>query len=70
MRVEISNWIESRQIRSYIDDLKISLASNGRVPEAGSELDLWLTWAGEYADKVDPFIKLKMGLPIETGATP
>lgn len=70
LRVEISDWIESRQIRSYIDDLKISLAENGRVPEAGSELDLWLTWAGEYADKIDPFSKLKECLPADTKATP
>lgn len=52
-----SNWQKSKQIREYIQAVQEdAFQKNGGI-EPRSELDMWLTWAHQQADRLDPLIK-------------
>lgn len=51
---EVNNWHKSRQIRYFIHAYRESIINKHAQIEPGSELDRWLTWAGRYADELDP----------------
>jgi hypothetical protein len=47
-------WYESLTIRKYLNAVEIAAINKyGRI-EQGSEMDLWLKWAYDYANKLDP----------------
>lgn len=52
-----SNWQKGKQVRKYLQAVKEdALRKTGRI-ESGSELDEWLTWAHQQADRLDPLIE-------------
>ncbi len=52
-----SNWQKSKQLREYIQGVKEdAVRKNGGI-EPGSELDKWLTWANQQADRLDPLVE-------------
>lgn len=51
---DAESWQRSQKIRAYVDAVRADAARrHGRVP-SGSELDQWLTWATEQAERLDP----------------
>ena len=55
---EISQWVKSQQIRSYISYVQSEVIKNHGVIETGSELDKWVEWATRRADIIDPLIAI------------
>lgn len=52
-----SNWQKSKQLREYIHAVREeAIQKNGGI-EPGSELDSWLTWANQQADRFDPLVE-------------
>lgn len=52
-----SNWQKCKQIREYIQAVKEdAIRKNGGI-EPGSELDRWLSWANQQADRFDPLVE-------------
>lgn len=51
---EAASWQKSQTIRAYIQAVKErAIREHGHIEE-GSELDCWLTWARQQADRLDP----------------
>lgn len=51
---EAENWRKSQSLRAYIDAVRESaIREHGEIREGG-ELDRWLIWATEQADRLDP----------------
>lgn len=51
---QISAWNKSQLIRSYLEALrKAAIEKHGEI-QAGSEMDKWITWVGQYANAIDP----------------
>ena len=48
------NWNESQQLRSFIEARKQSYLRNHDEIEAGSDMEQWLQWAIDQADRLDP----------------
>lgn len=54
---EASAWNKSQQIRAYLKAVRENaLQKHGEI-EPGSELDKWLTWADQQADRFDPLVE-------------
>lgn len=52
------DWNKTQQIRAYIQAVRIeAIQKYGRI-DSESELDKWLTWAEQQADKFDPVKKI------------
>ena len=47
-------WHKSKQIREYISAVKEDAISKHGEIIIGSELDKWLTWASQQANRIDP----------------
>ena len=57
---QIEAWYRSRQIREYLQAVKrTAIQKYGRI-EPSSELDKWLTWAKQHADRVDPLVEVPL----------
>jgi hypothetical protein len=54
---EARSWNESRLLREYIGEVHRRLIERHGVIEEGSEAAHWLAWAGEQADRLDPFVQ-------------
>jgi len=50
----VSNWHKSHQIRSFINAHREATILKQGLIEPGGELDKWLQWASDYADRLDP----------------
>lgn len=51
---QVVGWHKSRQIRAYIEAVRqAAIQKHGQIAE-GSQLDQWLTWANQQADRIDP----------------
>lgn len=48
----VANWLKARQIREFIEAVQ-PLPLN--IPYDDMDKEQWLTWASEYANKLDPF---------------
>ncbi len=49
-----ANWQKSKQVREYIEAVKKeAIRENGEIVQ-GSEMDRWLKWANDQADRLDP----------------
>ncbi len=53
---EAANWAKAQQLRNYVGAVKeMLIAKHGEIqPE--SQADLWLRWADQHADRLDPLI--------------
>src|SRR5438034_741856 len=51
---EVDAWHRSQRIRAFLGTVRANaIARHGEI-RAGGELDQWLTWASEQADRIDP----------------
>lgn len=53
-------WTKSQQLRAYIQAVEIEAASRSQTAEFQNDLKQWLTWARQYAERLDP---LHGGMP-------
>lgn len=57
LEAEVSAWEKSRQIRAYVRAVtEAAIRKYGHI-QKGSDLDRWLAWAGEQADRIDPIVR-------------
>jgi len=54
LRQDARDWSEAQRIRNYIMAIKEKAVSNGDEIHPDSDLDRWLTWANQQADRLDP----------------
>ena len=53
----MANWHKSQIIRQFVDAVRESvLKKNGSI-EPDGELDKWISWAIQQADRFDPLVK-------------
>lgn len=50
------NWKRAQTIRDFLVKYRNQLESEQQPIEAGSELDKWLDWAEQQADRLDPLV--------------
>jgi len=60
---QTENWHRSKQIREYIQAVKDDAIRKNGCIEPGSELDKWLTWANQQADRFDPLLESRPLIP-------
>src|SRR3989304_369350 len=61
--VSAANWQKCKQLREYINAVKEDgIRKNGCI-EPGSELDKWLTWANQQAERFDPLLESRPSIP-------
>lgn len=53
-----ADWHKSRQIWSYIAAVREAAIGRYGVVEPGGELDQWLLWANQQADRIDPLLQV------------
>jgi hypothetical protein len=51
---EIADWQRAKQIRAYVEAVRQSAVERQGALEAGGDLDRWLVWAMQQADRIDP----------------
>ena len=51
---EVADWQRAKQIRAYAEAVRQAAMESKDAIEAGSELDHWLVWALQQADRIDP----------------
>ena len=51
---KIDKWERAASIRAFVADVRATNEERGGPIEGGSELDLYLTWAINHADAIDP----------------
>lgn len=52
--LEAKDWKQSRDLREYIEAKRRKHLTDGKTIEPGSDLALWLEWASQQADRLDP----------------
>lgn len=54
---EVASWHKAQEIRAYVETVRnLCLKKHGRI-DAGSEMDQWIKWAMDQADRYDPLVK-------------
>ncbi len=56
LEAQAENWRKSQEIRKYLKASELSTQEQCRGYDEGSEYDIWLKWAYQYADQLDPLI--------------
>jgi hypothetical protein len=56
---EVSQWLKSQQIRSYISYVHSEAIKKYGVIEQDSHLGKWILWAKRRADIIDPLVDIK-----------
>jgi hypothetical protein len=51
------NWKRSQTIREFLLIYRNQLQSEQQPIEVGSELEKWLDWAEQQADRLDPLVQ-------------
>ena len=51
---QVDNWNKARSIRSYLRAVERFVIQKRGGYDKGSEIDQWLTWAYDFAKKIDP----------------
>lgn len=51
---EAEGWHKSQQLRAYIEAVRQEAIRKQGFINTGSELDIWLKWATQQADRLDP----------------
>lgn len=54
---QVSNWHQSQTIRRYIEAFREAALRKYGTIEPGSDIDKWITWAIQQADRFDPLVK-------------
>jgi len=54
---EVDAWHKSERIRTYLEAVRNSSKTKGVELLPESALYLWLQWANQYADRIDPLVK-------------
>jgi hypothetical protein len=55
---EVSQWLKSQQIRSYVSYVHSEVTKKCGSIEKGSNLDRWMIWALRRADIIDPLVAI------------
>lgn len=51
---EVADWQRAQRIRAYVEAVRqVAVERKGAI-EAGSELDRWIAWGMQQADRIDP----------------
>ncbi|MBL0869860.1 MAG: hypothetical protein IBJ18_04710 [Phycisphaerales bacterium] len=54
---EVASWHKAQEIRAYVETVRgLGLKKHGRI-DPGSEMDQWINWAMDQADRYDPLVK-------------
>jgi hypothetical protein len=54
---EVASWHKAQEIRAYVETVRgLGLKKHGRI-DPGSEMDQWIKWAMDQADRYDPLVK-------------
>jgi len=63
--VHVQNWVKSKQLRSFIQEFEGRFRKGQHTAQAEREFRAWLSWAIDYADRLDPISTLlaKMSNP-------
>ena len=54
---DASTWTKSQQLRLYLATVRRNAEAEGKTIDPGSEFGLWLEWAEQQADRLDPLTK-------------
>lgn len=54
--IEVDQWHKSQRIRKYVEAARQSAISAYGTINPGSEMDQWLVWVEQQADRLDPFV--------------
>ena len=57
MTQHAKDWKRSRDLRDYIDAKRKKHWADGGTIEPGEKFALWLEWAVQQADRLDPLVK-------------
>jgi hypothetical protein len=57
LQMQLSAWQKSQQVRAYVEAVRRTAIEQHGAIEPGSDLERWLTWTREYADRLDPLRK-------------
>jgi hypothetical protein len=64
---EADAWHRRRRLRVYLDAVRAAaIAEHGEVQQ-GSDLDRWLVWAADQADRIDPLAESPPSILDEKG---
>lgn len=54
---EVASWRKAQEVRAYVEAVRsFGVTTHGRI-EPGSEMDRWIKWAMDQADRYDPLVK-------------
>jgi hypothetical protein len=62
LEMDAANWLKSQQIRSYVEALRNLVIQNEGEIAQGSEIEKWLIWASQQADRFDPLTKSPLSI--------
>ena len=54
LETEVDSWHKSQRIRAYVEAARQYFIRRDGTIETGSEIDLWIQWALQRADRLDP----------------
>jgi len=54
---QVSNWHQNQRIRQYVEAFREAALNKHGTIEPGSDIDKWITWAIQQADRLDPLVK-------------
>ena len=57
LMADASTWTKSQQLRLYLATVRRNAEAEGKTIDPGSEFGLWLEWAEQQADRLDPLTK-------------
>ncbi len=55
---KIADWQRARQIRAYVEAVRQAAKERDGAVKVGGDLDLWLAWAMQQADRIDPLLHI------------
>ena len=67
MEKQAEQWSNSRRLKDFTKAAEEALRKQSGDSDFQEELEEWLSWARQHADRIDP---LKNGFPWDTKATP
>lgn len=62
----VQNWDQAERIRAFMNDLRGRIQQRKGPIEEGSDLDQWVAWALNHADKIDPLGARLAETPVAT----
>jgi hypothetical protein len=62
LEMDAANWLKSQQIKSYVEAVRNLVIQNEGEIAQGSEIEKWLIWASQQADRFDPLTKSPLSI--------